>query len=210
MAELSTLNQNRAPLPEKWVERIFTIMAGRYGSKFTDAWRGTDPKMVKAIWADDLAGFSDREIKRGLDSCRDRDWPPTLPEFRKLCRPQIDYVSGYYEAVSMLRFRNSTLPAEVCRENWSNAAFFWAAIEFGSDLSAMPYDKIEKRWISEVQKASEKIENGELSRTVPKRQEQLPPPERVSAAHPCASWVGELVKQAKAGASSDGGSENGA
>lgn len=183
MGELSTQQQND-PIPENWIERIFTVMSGRYGSKFTDAWRGTDPKVVKSVWADDLAGFAGDEIKRGLDACRDRDWPPTCPEFRKLCRPPIDYYAGYHEALTMMRYRNSTLRAENDREHWTNAAFFWAAVAIGSDLAAMSYDRIEKRWQTEVDKAISGIKAGELSETVPRAPERLPAPERISAAHP--------------------------
>lgn len=75
-------------LPEAWIERIFSVMAGYYGSKFADLWSGTDPEVMRRVWAEKLAGFRDHPevFKAALDACDDRLFPPTLPEFIGMCR----------------------------------------------------------------------------------------------------------------------------
>lgn len=79
---------HRPSLEDSWVERIFDHMSGLYGSKFADLWRGSDPKVVRGMWGQKLAGFAEmpeaiREALRALD---DKPFPPTLPEFIGLCR----------------------------------------------------------------------------------------------------------------------------
>ena len=41
-------------------------------------------------WALGLSGLGPQDISRGLMACLDRTdpWPPTLPEFRALCKPE--------------------------------------------------------------------------------------------------------------------------
>lgn len=75
-------------LPAKWIDRIFEHMAGLYGSRFADLWRGTDIAAVKTLWAEKLGGFGDTPdaIKAALDALDDKPLPPTLPEFLHLCR----------------------------------------------------------------------------------------------------------------------------
>jgi hypothetical protein len=72
-------------------------MQGRYGSKWIDLWRtgetdeqGYDTGMSNAMqmWAQDLSGFADKPqcIQYALDAMSANPFPPTLPEFREVCR----------------------------------------------------------------------------------------------------------------------------
>ena len=74
-------------LPPEWVEKIFKRMALEYGSRLGSLWAGLDPEEVKAHWARELAGYvnAPQALGHALDHMPD-DRPPTLPEFRKLCR----------------------------------------------------------------------------------------------------------------------------
>ena len=72
------------------VERVFGVLASFYGARFADMWRGVDPGAVKAQWAQALSDVPDEALRTGLASCRGRAWPPTLPEFLSLCRPEPD------------------------------------------------------------------------------------------------------------------------
>ena len=124
-------------LPTSWVEKIFQRMVGYYGVKFADAWAGSDPAIVKAIWAEELAAYTVDEIRRGLDTLRQCKWPPTLPEFLMLCRPRPDYQAAYAEACRLIG----------SFEGWSDCSVFWAAREVGyHDLKAMRYQDIAGRW----------------------------------------------------------------
>lgn len=75
-------------LPENWINKIFSHMAGLYGSKFADLWKGTDLEDVKHLWAKKLGGFADQPnaIKQALDALDAKPFPPTLPEFLTMCR----------------------------------------------------------------------------------------------------------------------------
>lgn len=73
-------------LPEPWIERLFARFEAMYGAKFADAWKGCDLQNVKAVWAETLGALSRDDLAAGVAGCMEREWPPTLPEFVKLCR----------------------------------------------------------------------------------------------------------------------------
>lgn len=79
---------SREPLPEAWIDRLFSRLHAMYGSKFAAMWQGTDPHEVKAVWAEELAGFREMPecLKAALQSFNESEWPPTLPQFLKACR----------------------------------------------------------------------------------------------------------------------------
>lgn len=76
------------PLPLEQVEYIFSVMACLYGRRFAEMWEGQRPEVVKAFWAQKLAGFAayPQAIMAALESLDERNLPPTLPEFITLCR----------------------------------------------------------------------------------------------------------------------------
>ncbi|MGE4370808.1 MAG: hypothetical protein AB7E12_14135, partial [Burkholderiaceae bacterium] len=76
-------------LPLAWVSRLLKRMQALYGSKFTQQWEGLDPEEMQQAWAEELGGYSGPELSRGLDACKQKPWPPTLPEFMTMCRPPI-------------------------------------------------------------------------------------------------------------------------
>ena len=60
-------------------------MAGMFGRKWSSAYGDeVDPDN---IWAKVLAGLSQKDINRGIKQVGESgmEWPPTAPEFRKLC-----------------------------------------------------------------------------------------------------------------------------
>lgn len=88
-AEKSTLPDKLNALPLQWVEKIFSHMAAYYGTLFVDRWKGLNLDEVKAVWSKELATFSDNPecFKRALKALVEGStYPPTLPEFVKLCR----------------------------------------------------------------------------------------------------------------------------
>lgn len=166
-----TTMQSSTSLPIRWIDRIFARLSALYGARFADQWRGCDPAEVKSVWADCLAGYDADEIRRGLDACLCRDWPPTLPEFAKLCRPPLDYERAYIEAVEQMRRRDTG------DDTWSDAAIYWAAARMGADVRAHAYPAIKSRWTVSLDAATLDIRSGRLSAIVPARRESLPPPQ---------------------------------
>jgi hypothetical protein len=149
-------------------------MEDRYGSLWADRYGAFPRERVKATWAADLADLSREEITRGVHACRDLRFPPTLPEFRALCRPPIDYEAAYLEAVEQMRRR------EHGEDTWSMPAIYWAAITLEEDLRANPYSSVKGRWRRALDEAMEGVRSGKLPARVPVRRDALPPPGRCS------------------------------
>lgn len=75
-------------LPMSWVDRIFTKLTMIYGRDFLGRWEGLDITEVKSDWAHELAGFKDHpdSISYALKNMPDSGKPPTVLEFRAMCR----------------------------------------------------------------------------------------------------------------------------
>jgi hypothetical protein len=156
------------PLPERWIEKMFDKMLLDYGKKFTDQWGGADTGALIAHWSREMASYTGPEIKRGLAAMEGRDWPPTLPEFKKLCRPPVDPLVSYYQAVEGMSARER---GEVGR--WTHPAIFWAAVAVGAyDLKHQSYSQMKARWELALQ---DQMEKGEWE-AVPQPMIALPAP----------------------------------
>ena len=83
---LATSQPKSSALPEEWIERLFARFEAMYGARFADSWKGCDLRNVKIVWAETLGSLSRDELSAGIAGCMTREWPPTLPEFVKLCR----------------------------------------------------------------------------------------------------------------------------
>jgi len=136
------------------VESLFARMEAMYGAKFLDMWRGTDANLVKQLWADEMGKLSTEDLKRGYAALITRDWPPSLPEYVKMCKPSIDPLVAYYEAVNGIQAREKGE-----RGSWSHPAIFWAAIKVSAhDLKHQAYSQIKIRWEKALQDEMEKGE----------------------------------------------------
>lgn len=157
-------------LPSAWIDRLFSRFSAMYGSRFADLWRGADADEVRAVWAVDLGDLSPQEIAAGVEACKSRDWPPTLPEFRKLCRPPLDCERAFHEAAEQMHNR------EMGNDVWSNPAIFWAARRLGCDLIGSSLSAVKSRWAHELDKAVRDLHMGLLPREIPPRRAALPVP----------------------------------
>jgi hypothetical protein len=163
-----TLSTSINAIPDSWVEKLFERMVGLYGNKFLDMWGKTDLLQVKAIWAQELGKLSRDEIAKGANALINQEWCPTLPQFIKLCRTDIDAVTAYYEAVNGVIAREKGEIGE-----WSHPAIFWASVKIGSfDLKNQTYSNIKARWERAL---DEEINKGQWS-DIPQAQIALPPP----------------------------------
>ncbi len=107
-----------------------------YGEKFARMWGMVQIDRMKAVWAEDLSDLTGAEIRRGLAACRELEWPPTLPQFRNLCRAPLDYEAAFYEAAQHYG------AAHV----WSAPAVYWAAVRMGNDVRIQSYKVAIGRW----------------------------------------------------------------
>lgn len=137
-------NAPSTELPSAWVERLFERLLAMYGRKFADMWGCVEIGAMKSAWAKALGDLTTDEISAGLGRCLEREWPPTLPEFRNLCRQQSSPETSFIEAVRIYPRR----------EGWSDPAAYWAAAAIGShDLKTMPYRALQSRWIDALERA---------------------------------------------------------
>ena len=146
---------------------MFDEMLLDFGKKFVDQWASADPDKLLAYWAQQMASYSGAEIRRGLDAQKKLDWPPTLPQFKKLCRPGVDSMTAYYEAVAGAQARAA---GEMGK--WSHPAIYWAAMPLSFDLGLLPFSQIKGRW---EQALAEQMDKGEWA-PIPQPMLALPEP----------------------------------
>lgn len=152
LSEISPANQSRLPdrIPDSWIEKIFLKMESRYGSLWADRYGALPRNQVKSDWAEDLAGFTGEELRKGLEACKTLKFPPTLPEFLTLCRPVLDGRAEWAEACEQMRIR---LQGEQ-KDHWSRPEVYWAAVNIGwYDLNSQGWDQIKTRWSNAVANA---------------------------------------------------------
>lgn len=157
----------KGAIPRNWVESLFERMLMTYGSKFADQWRGVDPAGLKRHWAEKLGELTPEQMKHGVNRLDTLDWPPTLPQFVKLCKPSIDSTVAYYEAVAGVAARAKGEMGE-----WSSPAIFWAAMPLSFDLGQQTYSQIKGRWEKAL---NDQIEKGEWP-AIPQPMVALPEP----------------------------------
>jgi hypothetical protein len=125
-------------LPSEWVDRLFVRFSQMYGNKFISQ-IGGDIAGTKRAWADGLHGISGYEIADGLKACLRSDWPPTLPEFRSMCRQPRDPETAFRRAAEILG-----------REpiDWKgDAVLYWTVRDVSSyEVRSLPYSAIKRRW----------------------------------------------------------------
>jgi hypothetical protein len=143
MTNVTNLNSSTSTnaLPEAWVERLFERMLLEYGKRFGDQWAQADMDKLIAHWATELAGYSGPDLKRGVDALATRDWPPTLPEFKRMCRPPVDPMRAYYEAVAGVQARFAGEHG-----TWSHPAIYWAAMPMAVELREQTFSAVKARW----------------------------------------------------------------
>lgn len=154
----------------EWIDRLFARLSAMYGAKFVAAWEGFDLSGVKSVWMEDLAEFTPAEIAAGVNACKTREWPPSLPEFIRLCRPSIDYERAFHDACDQMRRR------ERGEDSWPSAAIYWAAVGLGRDLIERPYADLRARWAKAMDDAVAAIRAGSTPDFVPARAAALPAP----------------------------------
>lgn len=167
-----TLPANAKSLPDTWIEKIFQKFEDRFGTKWVDKYSASPRGRLKASWAEDLAGFTGEELKRGL-SATYKFGAPDFDEFKAACRPPIDHETAFHEAIKQLRLRLDG------KDSWSHPAIFYAAQSIGSsDMLNSNWREIGKRWTAAL---NEFIADMPLP-AIPAYAVALPPPGKTSIA----------------------------
>lgn len=75
----------RSALPDEVVRAIFRRLAGMYGAAWADKWLNQPMDEVMRVWGEELCDCTGDMIKHALWNL-DSTFPPSLPEFRAMCR----------------------------------------------------------------------------------------------------------------------------
>ena len=77
-----------------------------FGHKWISSY-GTEPTDT---WLAGLIGYRNEDILEGIFRCLDweKDWPPTLAQFRALCRHRPDYFVAEIEAPEVIQKRKES------------------------------------------------------------------------------------------------------
>jgi hypothetical protein len=155
---LSTSHQPTSLNELSGMAKLFAIMAAMYGKLWFDQWADTPPSIMEEVWRAELQGFSKSEIEAGVAACRKLNWPPTLPQFVKLCRPDIDAEFAWKIAGEGMRARENGEMG-----NWPDPCIYWAASRFGPfEVLNEPLAKHRVSWIAELDRARNQQAKGLL------------------------------------------------
>jgi hypothetical protein len=128
------------------MDHLYNRLDGAYPHK----WRSNFPNqqaidnwMVSWAEAFEEEGITPADVKAGLKACRTKyDWPPSCAEFIKACKPEVDPLVAYYEAVAGCQARAKGEMGE-----WSHPAVFWATVKVSAfDLLEQTYSMVKQRW----------------------------------------------------------------
>lgn len=127
------------------MDHLYNRLDGAYPHK----WRSNFPSQQaidnwSVSWAEafEEEGITPAGVKAGLKACRSRyDWPPSCAEFIKACKPSVDPLVSYYEAVAGVTARDKGEMGE-----WSHPAVYWAATKMAFDLKSMTFSAVKERW----------------------------------------------------------------
>lgn len=129
-------------LTEKVMEWLFDQMFKTWGKQFVDKWSGLDSYEMKLFWAKKLCHLTKAEFEHGARKLDSFIHPPTPSEFLKACRPDVNPLVAYYEAVEGCRSRDLGEAG-----TWSHPAIYWAVVRVSShELKTQTYSQIRGRW----------------------------------------------------------------
>lgn len=141
------------------VKKLLAMLAAMYGSKFLDAYASVPMSVMESTWRIGLKGLSAAEIESGVQACMCRNWPPTLPEFRNLCRPPVNLEDAWGEAQRGAFERKNGKFGE-----WSSPAIYWSYVRFGGfDLLNGSYANCKGRWEKVLMQTIADEQAGKLS-----------------------------------------------
>lgn len=142
MVSHSTPDWPEKALPQEFIKGLFDRMLAKWGKQFVDRWAVIEYDVLEREWAKALYGLSDIELRRGVSKLNTFNFPPSQPEFLKACRPEVNPLTAYYEAVEGSRRREQGEAG-----TWSHPAIFWASVRVSAfELKNQTYSNIRARW----------------------------------------------------------------
>jgi hypothetical protein len=155
------------------MDHLWNRLDGAYPKKWRESFpsqQSIDNWRESWVEAFEEEFVSPEEVKSGLKECRRRfPWPPSCAEFIQVCKPYMDAVAAYHEAVDGLQARGKG-EAGV----WSHPAIFWATTGLSRDLMEQTHAQVKDRWAAALKR---QLTRGAWE-PIPAARVLLPPPER--------------------------------
>jgi hypothetical protein len=127
------------------VDHLFNRLDGAYPHKWRSNFanqQAIDNWAESWVEAFEEEGITPADVKNGLRECRKRfAWPPSCAEFIQACRPPVDMMRAYYEAVAGVQARFMGEPGV-----WSHPAIYWAAMPMAVELREQTFSQVKGRW----------------------------------------------------------------
>ena len=127
------------------VDHLFNRLDGAYPHKWRSNFanqQAIDNWAESWVEAFEEEGITPTDVKVGLRECRRRfAWPPSCAEFIQTCRPGVDPLRAYYEAVAGVQARFAGEHG-----TWSHPAIYWAAMPMATELREQSYSFVKARW----------------------------------------------------------------
>lgn len=187
---LSTSHQPSSLSELSGMAKLFAIMAAMYGKLWFDQWADTPAAVMEEVWRTELQGFSKSEIEAGVAACRNLPWPPTLPQFLKLCRPEIDAEFAWKVAGEGMRARQTGEMG-----NWPDPCIYWAASRFGPfEVLNEPLAKHRVSWVAELDRARNQKAKGLLPEIPQPRKALVAPGKAVTPREEARKRIREILE----------------
>lgn len=127
------------------VDHLFNRLDGAYPHKWRSNFanqQAIDNWAESWVEAFEEEGITPNDVKVGLRECRRRfAWPPSCAEFIQACRPGVDSLRAYYEAVTGVQARFAGEHG-----TWSHPAIYWAAMPMATELQQQTFSQVKARW----------------------------------------------------------------
>jgi hypothetical protein len=128
------------------MDHLFNRLDGMYPNKWRANFSGeVSIQSWREAWAEAFIedGIVPTDIRVGITNCRRMyDWPPSLAEFSRACRPNLAPEAAFTEAVRGMIARNRGEKGD-----WSHPAIFWAAVRVTShELMSKGYAALRGQW----------------------------------------------------------------
>ena len=176
------------------MDHLFNRLNGAYPNKWRANFR--DEQAIddwRHAWAEafDDERITPSDVALGIKNCRRMyDWPPSLTEFLRACRPHLEPDVAFFEAVRGLQARERGQQGE-----WSHPAIFFAALAVGQyEMRNEAYQQLKSRWEKAL---SDQLSLGNWPE-VPPVLEALPAPDRTEEGRAQARKISAIASGAMA------------
>ncbi len=138
---------------DKLFAQLTVIYPYKFAGQFNDA---AVLPIAKSEWGKGLRDLTQEQIERGLHLCRtcERDWPPSISEFRKMCLPtakELGVLDRQEALQSFLRKDFSNPIVEAVKYELDGFAFRRANVKEANEMFYKAYEQCVNNYLQSMQ-----------------------------------------------------------